>query len=125
MKIQLDFRFDSAHFLPLVPDDHKCKMMHGHTYWAAITLEGNTDALGWVMDFADVREKVKPVIAKLDHTLLNSVVGLENPTVENITRYIFHELEEELEQLSSVEVKETPFSKCIYTRKDASQKLGK
>ena len=26
------FDFDAAHFLPHVPEDHKCRRMHGHTY---------------------------------------------------------------------------------------------
>ena len=119
MNIQLDFRFDSAHFLPFVPDGHKCKAMHGHTYWATVTLSGSTDAKGWIMDFADVRDIVKPIISEIDHTLLNAVSGLENPTVENITKYLYHRLEPKLTNMVSIEVKETPFSRCIYTREDA------
>ncbi len=122
MKIQLDFRFDSAHFLPLVPDNHKCKAMHGHTYWATVTLTGENNEAGWIADFGDIRKLVNPVISKLDHTLLNAIPGLENPTVENITAYIYHQLESTIENITSVEVKETPFSRCIYSREDAIKK---
>ena len=49
------FSFDSAHFLPNVPDGHKCKEMHGHTYHLTIFIEGELENhLDWVMDFAEV-----------------------------------------------------------------------
>ena len=114
MIIEVDFRFDSAHFLPYVPADHKCRNMHGHTYWAILAVKGETDSKGWVKDFAEIRKVVNPLIEKLDHKLLNAVPGLENPTAENIAEYIYHNAKKDLPELDSVQIKETPFSRCIY-----------
>ena len=89
MQIFKKFTFDCAHFLPNVPDGHKCKNMHGHTYILTVFLEGSNDSNeAWVMDFADLKIVVKPVVDRLDHVILNDVKGLENPTCENIAIWI-------------------------------------
>ena len=114
MKIEVDFRFDSAHFLPYVADNHKCKNMHGHTYWTTIVIDGEVNQQGWIMDFADIKAIVEPIIKILDHNLLNSVPGLENPTVENITKYLYNTLKPLLPNLYQIKTQETPFSRCTY-----------
>ncbi len=114
MFIEKDFRFDSAHFLPNVPDEHKCKRMHGHTYWATFCIEGEIDENGWVVDFGDLTKIIEPVIKTIDHTLLNAVPGLENPTVENIAKFLYEKLSKKIPNLKHVLVKETPFSRCRY-----------
>ena len=51
MEIYKDFSFDSAHFLPNVPDGHKCKNMHGHTYKLRVFVKGTPDPFyGWIME---------------------------------------------------------------------------
>ena len=42
MRVELtqDFRFESAHRLPMVPADHKCFRMHGHSYRIAVGVAG-------------------------------------------------------------------------------------
>ena len=83
MLIFKQFTFDSAHFLPNVPDGHKCKNIHGHTYHLTVYLEDSLDEhLGWVSDFAVVKKLIKPIIEQVDHKLINEVPGLENPTCE-------------------------------------------
>lgn len=115
MKIYKDFSFDSAHFLPLVPDGHKCKNMHGHTYRIRVFLEGQPDPhLGWIMDFKELKDIVGPVIDRLDHQLINDIEGLENPTAENITVWIWQQIKPMLPLLSRIELYETPTSGVIY-----------
>ena len=54
-------------------------------------LSGDVDGrLGWVMDFADVREAFQPIYDQLDHHYLNEIAGLENPTSENLARWVWH-----------------------------------
>jgi len=89
ISIGKSYRFESAHFLPLVPDGHKCKNMHGHNYRVDIVIEGYLDTQGFVTDFADLDKKVAPLIAQLDHKLLNEVEGLQNPTAEHIAMWFF------------------------------------
>ena len=94
MKIGRIYRFEAAHFLPLVPDGHKCKNMHGHNYKVEVTVDGSLASLanGFVMDFADLDSIVLPIIKTLDHTVLNNVAGLENPTAEIIALWLKHRL---------------------------------
>lgn len=115
MIIFQQFTFDSAHFLPLVQDGHKCKNVHGHTYHISVYLEGELDPeAGWVIDFSDVKKVIAPVIATIDHTLLNGVVGLENPTAENLAIWLWNKIKPELSSLKKIEIKETPTSGVIY-----------
>ena len=82
------YHFEAAHYLPLVPDGHKCKRMHGHNYEFELVVRAALNAQGWVLDFWDLNEIVKPVIDKVDHRLLNEIAGLENPTAEVIAIWL-------------------------------------
>ena len=115
MLIYKEFTFDSAHFLPNVPDGHKCKEMHGHTYRLRIWIKGQPDVkLGWVMDFAVLKGLVKPVVAELDHKCMNNIPGLENPTCELIAVWIWNRLKPLLPEMDHLELHETPTSGVVY-----------
>ena len=116
MEIYKEFSFDSAHFLPNVPEGHKCKNMHGHTYRLRVCIAGEPDPhLGWLMDFKDLKDCVGKVIDQLDHKLINDIKGLENPTAENITLWIWKQIQPELPLLSRIELYETPTTGVIYS----------
>jgi 6-pyruvoyltetrahydropterin/6-carboxytetrahydropterin synthase len=118
MEIYKEFSFDSAHFLPYVPDGHKCKNMHGHTYRLRVFIEGQPDArLGWIMDFKELKDALSGVIEQLDHKLINDISGLENPTAENITIWIWNQIKPLLPLLSKIELYETPTTGVIYKGK--------
>ena len=70
MQIEKEFIFDSAHFLPLVTEDHKCRKLHGHTYRVTIAVSGEVNSQGWIIDFAEISDVVKPILRSIDHTLL-------------------------------------------------------
>jgi 6-pyruvoyltetrahydropterin/6-carboxytetrahydropterin synthase len=109
------FRFEAAHRLPRVPEGHQCARMHGHGFLLEIEVEGPVDpAMGWVMDFADLTAAVKPVLAQLDHSMLNDVDGLENPTSENLVRWIWDRLQPGLPLLTRVGIAETCTARCDY-----------
>ena len=115
MEIYKDFSFESAHLLPNVPVGHKCGRLHGHSFYARIVVEGEVvQRTGWVMDFADIKSVFNPILDRLDHFYLNEIDGLENPTSENIAKWIWNELKPSLPQLSRIEIKETCTSGCIY-----------
>lgn len=118
MEIYKDFSFDAAHFLPHVPLTHKCRNMHGHTYRVRVFLSGQPGIdSGWIMDFKELKDLVSPVIDRLDHQLINDVAGLENPTAENITVWIWNQVKPLLPALSRIELKETPTTGVIYNGK--------
>ena len=115
MEIYKEFHFEAAHLLPNVPAGHKCARMHGHSFRIEIHVSGPVgEESGWVMDFADLRQAFQPLYDRLDHRCLNDIEGLENPTSENIARWIWDRLLPDLPQLTAVEIRETCTSGCIY-----------
>ena len=115
MELRKTFQFEAAHLLPRLPESHKCRRLHGHSFKVDIVVEGPCDPeLGWVMDYADITKVVKPIWARLDHNYLNDIPGLTNPTSENIARWIWAELKPRLELLKAVEVAETCTARCVY-----------
>ena len=115
MEIFKSFTLESAHRLPNVPAGHKCARVHGHSFRVEIHVRGPVDdRFGWVMDFADVKAAFEPLYRQLDHHYLNDVPGLENPTSENLSRWIWQRLKPALPQLATVVVHETCTSGARY-----------
>ena len=115
MRIFKTFRFESAHRLPHVPEGHKCGRLHGHSYVVEVHVEGPVGRTsGWVVDFADLETAWKPLDEALDHRLLNEVEGLENPTSENLARWVWTKLKPRLPILARVVVRETCTTGCEY-----------
>ncbi len=115
MEIYKAFSFDAAHFLPKVPEGHKCRNMHGHTYTIKVFISGEINKVGWVQDFGDIKKTTEPLIKMLDHSVLNEIDGLENPTAEILAVWIWGKLITGLPNLARIEVKETPTSGVIYS----------
>jgi 6-pyruvoyltetrahydropterin/6-carboxytetrahydropterin synthase len=115
MEIFKEFSIEAAHWLPNVPPGHKCRRMHGHSFQIQVYVEGPVDPqLGWVMDFAEIKAAFASIEERIDHYCLNEVPGLENPTSENLARWIWRELGPALPLLSKVSVRETCTSGCVY-----------
>jgi len=115
MEIFKQFSIEAAHWLPNVPADHKCRRMHGHSFQIQVHVRGPVDPeLGWVMDFAEIKAAFAPVEDEIDHRCLNDVEGLENPTSENLARWLWKRLRPALPLLSKIVVQETCNSGCVY-----------
>jgi len=109
------FTIEAAHRLPNLPEHHKCSRLHGHSIRIEIHVAGPLTAReGWVMDFADLKRAFAPLYEQLDHNYLNDIPGLENPTSENLARWIWARLKPVLPSLSQVVVRETCTAGCIY-----------
>ncbi len=116
MQIFKAFTIEAAHRLPNVPAGHKCARLHGHSFRIEIHVDGAVDAVtGWVMDFADIKTAFAPLYAQLDHHYLNEVDGLDNPTSENLARWIWQRLKPALPALARIVVHETCTSGAVYT----------
>ncbi len=115
MRVELskEFHFEAAHRLPLVPPDHKCHRLHGHSFRVEVTVAGEVDpAMGWLLDFADVTARVAPLVRELDHRTLNDVPGLENATSEMLCAWLWARLAPALPGLAAITVHETCTARC-------------
>lgn len=117
--ISKEFRFEAAHQLP--HHDGKCQRLHGHSFVGSISiksdcLQSEGAQMGMVLDYGLIKKHIQPMVDKyLDHHYLNESTGLENPTSEELARWIFDYLQNDgLDGLYSVEIRETCTSSCIY-----------
>lgn len=110
------FGFDAAHFMPHRDEGDPYRRMHGHSFFAEVTLEGEVDAVtGWVRDFGEIKAVLDELRSSLDHRLLNEVPGLENPTLENLTRFIFAAVQSRIPGVVRVRVSRPSYGQsCVY-----------
>jgi 6-pyruvoyltetrahydropterin/6-carboxytetrahydropterin synthase len=122
MEIYKEFTFEAAHRLPNAPPEHKCARLHGHSFRVRLHVAGSiNDESGWIQDYGDLSRAFAPVLEMLDHTYLNDVAGLENPTSENLCRWICMRVAPLLPGLSKVVVNETCATGCIYGRNERGE----
>jgi 6-pyruvoyltetrahydropterin/6-carboxytetrahydropterin synthase len=117
MNVELvkEYRFESAHRLPRVPEGHKCARLHGHSFRFEIHVAGPVDERsGWLIDFGALDEVVNPLVDKLDHRYLNEIEGLENPTSEVCARWLFERIKAQIPSLVALTFHETCDARCIY-----------
>ncbi|HTP52835.1 MAG TPA: 6-carboxytetrahydropterin synthase QueD [Anaeromyxobacteraceae bacterium] len=106
MRLDVEFYFAAAHRLPRY--EGPCFRLHGHNYRFVVGLEGEVDPrTGMVADFGKVKEVVtEHVLSRVDHRNLNDL--LDNPTAENIARWVWESLESHLPGLAEVRLFEIP-----------------
>lgn len=89
MLVTREFSFDSAHFLTRYHG--QCEHLHGHTYRLWVTVEGEVQENGMVIDFVILKKIVKEqVLDHFDHRCLNDF--FENPTTEIVAQDIWQRL---------------------------------
>lgn len=115
MNVYKTFPIEAARSLPNLPDGHPCKNVHGHSFKITITVCGDVDEhTGFVLDFSNIDAAFKPIHDQIDHSYLNKIDGLDNPSSENLCKWIWAELIPSLPGLSQIEIKETDSTGCIY-----------
>jgi 6-pyruvoyltetrahydropterin/6-carboxytetrahydropterin synthase len=114
-------RFEAAHHLP--NHDGKCRRVHGHSWRAALELQGRElqqsgPQTAMVRDYGDLSDAIDPIVEQfLDHHDLNETTGLADPTSEALARWLFDKLEPVFGfDLIAVTVWETCTSECRYAR---------
>ncbi len=101
------YAFQSAHRLPNVPMGHKCGRMHGHGFEAVVHANRSAGGQHRSIDHALLDELWAPLQAELNHACLNDLPGLDNPTSEILSSWIWQRLGPQLPELSWVTVYET------------------
>ena len=118
-EIYVQSHFSAAHFLKGYDGD--CARTHGHNWIIEVYVRcGELNEIGIGIDFRDIKNKVKSVLKDLDHCHLNDLTAFkdQNPTSENIARYLFKKLSAELNTktaaISRIKVSETPGAGAFY-----------
>ena len=96
MEVYKIFSIVTARSLPNLPDGHPCKNIHGHSFKIIITIDGTVQKSGFVMDFGDIDHIFEPIMEVIDHSYLNEIEGLENPSSENLCKWIWKRLSPKL-----------------------------
>ncbi|WP_419873995.1 6-carboxytetrahydropterin synthase QueD [Candidatus Pristimantibacillus sp. PTI5] len=126
-ELNKDFHFAAAHFVP-AEEAGKCQQLHGHTYYANVTIAGDElDAAGFLVNFAIIKRLIHD---RFDHSLLNDdkesfsdEQSNRFPTTEVVARTIAEIVQKHLDgtvnkpQCIQVYLRETPTSYCIYRPK--------
>lgn len=122
-ELSVKTHFSAAH--RLVGYDGVCARMHGHNWEVEVFLRGTKlDAIGMLMDFKVIKTAIRAAMEELDHADLNLLPAFvrENPTSENIARYLFGLLGAKLNtehcRVYKVMVCETPGASASYLDDD-------
>jgi 6-pyruvoyltetrahydropterin/6-carboxytetrahydropterin synthase len=108
-RIWKDLGFDSAVRLLQAPDGDARRRIHGHSYRLRLHLAAPLDpALGWTIDFGDVKEIFAPVFDRLDHRPLHELPGVADGGAVAIARWAREQAAAALPQLERIDLYETP-----------------
>ena len=103
--VSQQFFFDAAHTLHRDIEKEGSLRVHGHTYFAEVTVSGQPDPhTGMVVDLGWVRLHIDKLRPQLDHHLLDEVPGLGPATLENLCSFRWRSLVPALPGLSLVRV---------------------
>ena len=88
------FRFEAAHALAGTTLGDASEEIHGHSFRAEVTVRGTPDpATGMVLDLGLLEARMHEVRKALDHKFLNRIEALGQPTLENLSRFIWERLQ--------------------------------
>jgi 6-pyruvoyltetrahydropterin/6-carboxytetrahydropterin synthase len=117
LRVQTDL--EAAHFLEGYKG--RCANLHGHSWVVEVFVVGSDlDKVGMLVDFGNIKGELTKVVDRLDHTLLNDIKEIGNPTSENLAKYIYDFMGFMVPALPSgvelekVRIWETPRAWCEY-----------
>jgi 6-pyruvoyltetrahydropterin/6-carboxytetrahydropterin synthase len=118
-----DFTFSAAHAIR--GHTRGCENLHGHNYRVRIHVQARSlDALGMVIDFADLKTVAREVLDPFDHRVMNDIppFGERNTTAELFAQYVFEEVARRIDdarlRVARVEVWENESACAIFAPED-------
>lgn len=118
-QIAVEQHFDAAHYLRGYRG--KCEAVHGHRFTVVARIKADVlNDIGIAYDFADLKQHLKEIVNRFDHTCVNDVPPFNdiNPSSENMAALIYDELAKRVAapvSVASVEVWESPQTGVSYT----------
>lgn len=118
-EVYVETSFSSAHRLKIYKG--KCERLHGHNWKVAVIVSSqHLNHQGMVIDFTKLKKMLEKIVSHLDHKCLNYLKFFRKnqPTAENIARYIYQNLVNMLKNKNILSVKvivwETPLQYASY-----------
>ncbi|MCD6569307.1 MAG: 6-carboxytetrahydropterin synthase QueD [Deltaproteobacteria bacterium] len=96
-EIRVIDKFSAAH--RLVGYEGNCERIHGHNYKVEVRVSSSElNKVGLVIDFRVLKQLLKRILKDMDHNYLNdlNIFKDQNPSAENIARYIYNRLVEDI-----------------------------
>ncbi len=117
MRIYKEFYIEAAHKLPDAPEGHPNSRIHGHSFRVRVSIEGNPDPeTGLIVHFEEMTHALQNLRNDLDHQYLNDIKGLEKPTLERLTLWIWQRLSHQFPGLAEVAISRDSCQEgCIYS----------
>ncbi len=116
VELTFAFGFDAAHRFDAFPQGHPNRRLHGHSFQVEVAVRGTPDPhTGFAMEFSQLESVCSAVRALLDHQVLNEIDGLEQPSLERLSIWIWEKVAARIAQLASVRVRRDSLGQsCIY-----------
>jgi 6-pyruvoyltetrahydropterin/6-carboxytetrahydropterin synthase len=118
-EVTTEINFAAAHHLREYCGS--CENVHGHNWLVRAAVRSETlDKIGLAIDFKILKKYLKMISDKLDHNDLNTIFTQDNPSSENIAKYIYYELSKLIKQdypqvrVHRIDVWETPGNCASY-----------
>ena len=96
-QVMIEERFSAAH--QLRDKDGRPERLHGHNWKVRAEVVAKTvDETGLVLDFRKLKEALRRILVPFEHAHLNEIEPFvkQNPSSENIARWIYDRLTEAL-----------------------------
>lgn len=107
-RIWKQMTLDGALQLKHAPDGSGLRRLHGHTYTLRLHLSAPLDeALGWAVDFGDVKSAFDPIFQRLDHQPIHEIADLADCDTASIARWVLERARLQLPQVDRVDLEET------------------
>jgi 6-pyruvoyltetrahydropterin/6-carboxytetrahydropterin synthase len=109
-----EFTFEAAHSVPPYSG------VHGHSFLVTVWIKGAPDPVyGWPISLTEIDPHITEIREILDESNLNEIEGLEIPSLENVTRWIFTRLASKISGLDRIDLRRGHHGLgegCIYRR---------